>query len=76
MLMVRRKTGRWIHCIHEKTGEAISLQIREICRVGSEFQVTVAIQDDPHNYKVLKQGERDRPPQDTRPPPHRRPPPE
>ena len=54
MLMVRRKTGRWIHCIHEKSGEAISLQIREVNRVGSVFQVTIAIQDDAYNYRVLR----------------------
>jgi hypothetical protein len=59
MLMVRRKRGRWIHCVHEKSGETISLQIRDVRLVGSEFQVTVAIKDDPHNYHVLKPGDHD-----------------
>jgi hypothetical protein len=68
MLMVRRKCGRWIHCIHEKTGEPISLQIRDICRVGSEFQVTIAIQDDPRNYRVLKPGDHDQVPLSRSPP--------
>ena len=71
MVMVRRKCGRWIHCIHEKTGQAISLQIREVNRVGSVFQVTVAIQDDDHNYRILKPGDHDQIPLDTRPPPRR-----
>ena len=56
MLMVRRKCGRWIHCIHEKSGDTLSLQVRDVTRVGSEFQITVAIQDDTHNYKILKPG--------------------
>ena len=66
MLMVRRKCGRWIHCIHEKTGEPISFQIRDVSRVGSEFQVTIAIQDEPHNYQVLKPGDHDQGPLTTR----------
>ena len=74
MLMVRRKCGRWIHCIHEKTGDPIALQIRDVCLVGTEYQVTVAIQDDPHNYRVLKPGDHEQPPRDA-PPPGRRPPP-
>ena len=69
MLMVRRKCGRWIHCIHEKTGEVISLQIHEVTLVGSTYQVTVAIQDDDHNYRVLKPGDRDQRPLEGRPPP-------
>lgn len=69
MLMVRRKCGRWIHCIHEKTGEPISLQIREVVKMGADFQVTVAIQDDPHNFRVLKPGDHDQAPLSSRPPP-------
>ena len=69
MLMVRRKIGRWIHCIHEKTGEAISLQVHEVTLVGSTYQVTVAIQDDDHNYRVLKPGDHDQCPLEGRPPP-------
>jgi hypothetical protein len=68
MLIVRRKCGRWIHCVHEKTGEALSLQIKEVARVGSEFQVTVAIHDDPHNYTILKPGDRDQAPLENLPP--------
>jgi hypothetical protein len=69
MLMVRRKCGRWIHCVHEKTGETISLQIRDVRLVGSEYQVTVAIQDDPHNYQVLKPGDARQERLEGRPPP-------
>jgi hypothetical protein len=69
MLMVRRKCGRWIHCIHEKSGEAISLQISGVCRVGTDFQVTVAIHDAPRNYRVLKPGDHDQAPLDGFPPP-------
>jgi hypothetical protein len=68
MLMVRRKTGRWIHCINEKTGEAMSLQIREVNRVGSVFQVTVAILDDQRNCRVLKPGDHDQYPLEESPP--------
>ncbi len=68
MLMVRRKTGRWIHCIHEKTGETLSLQIRDVKRIGAEFQVTIAIQDDPHNYKILKPGDHEQAPLENQPP--------
>jgi hypothetical protein len=71
MLMVRRKCGKWIHCIHEKTGEPISLQIRDVTRAGESFQVTVAIQDDQHNFRVLKPGDHDEGPLEGRPPPER-----
>jgi hypothetical protein len=57
MLMVRRKCGRWIHCVHEKSGDTISLEIHEVIQVGSTFQVTVAIHDEDRNYEVLKPSE-------------------
>jgi hypothetical protein len=59
MLMVRRKVGRWVHCIHEKTGEPISIQIRQVTQVGEAYQVTIAIQDEQRNYRVLKPGDRE-----------------
>jgi phenolic acid decarboxylase len=57
MLMVRRKCGRWVHCVNVKTGETISFQINRVDPVGTTFQVTLAIKDDAMHYKVLKQGE-------------------
>jgi hypothetical protein len=69
MLMVRRRCGRWIHCIHEKTGEPISLQIRDVTPVGEGFQVTIAIRDDPRNYRVLKPGDPGEKPLEDRLPP-------
>jgi hypothetical protein len=74
MLMVRRKCGRWIHCVHEKSGDTISLQIHEVTQVGSAFQITVAIQDERRNYLVLKPGEHGQARLEGRPPPG--PPPE
>jgi hypothetical protein len=59
MLMVRRKQGRWVHAINEKTGEPFSFQIHQITQVGEAFQVTIAIKDDEHHYRVLKPGDRD-----------------
>jgi len=59
MLMVRRKKGRWIHCIHEETGQPLSLQIQEVRLVGSEYQVTVAFLDPQRNYRILKPGDHD-----------------
>jgi hypothetical protein len=58
MLVVRRRRGRWIHCVHIKTGDAISFRINEIYRAGAVSQVTIAILDDAHNYRILKPGER------------------
>jgi hypothetical protein len=61
MLMVRRKIGRWTHGVNEKTGEPISLQVREINRVGRTLQITLAVHDDQHHYRVLKPGDREHP---------------
>jgi hypothetical protein len=69
MLMVRRKCCRWIHCIHEKTGDVISLQIRDVIRAGSEFQVTLAVQDDRYNYRILKPSDPSQAALEGRPPP-------
>lgn len=57
MLMVRRKRGRWVYCIHRKTGEVLSVQIKDVTPVGTDFQVTLAIQDEEFNFQVLKPGE-------------------
>jgi hypothetical protein len=59
MLMVRRKVGRWIHCINDATGQPISLQVHEVKRVGRAIQVTLAVHDDNHHYTVLKAGDRE-----------------
>jgi hypothetical protein len=54
MLLVRRKVGRWVHFIHEKSGEPISFEIHQVAQVGGVQQVTIAIQDERRNYRVLK----------------------
>lgn len=73
MLMVRRKLGRWIHCINDKTGQPISLQVREVKRVGQTLQITFAVHDDERHYTVLKAGDREHrtlgPGEPTEPPP-------
>jgi hypothetical protein len=57
MLLVRRRSGKWVHCVHEKTGEVLSFQVHKIDEVGATFQVTIAIKDDEHNFRVLKPGD-------------------
>jgi hypothetical protein len=70
MLMVQRKCGQWIHVFHKKSGEQISLQIKEVNRVGEELQVTVAIRDERRKYRVpLAKGDRHEPPLKRRSPP-------
>jgi hypothetical protein len=59
MLLVRRKVGRWIHFIHEKSGEPVSLQIQKVARVGAVDQVTIVIRDEQHNYRVLRPGDQE-----------------
>jgi hypothetical protein len=58
MLMVRRKRNHWIHCVHEKSGEVLSLQIRDVVRGPAGDQITVAIRDAPRNYRILRPGDR------------------
>jgi hypothetical protein len=54
MLMIRRRQGTWIDIVHSKSGDTISLQIQNVVRIHGTFQVTMAVDDRPRNFEVIK----------------------